>query len=267
MTKFQMTQRAVSIDAFDRTMFQARDVRAAAMREMFGGWIASARHMIGETGVSAMPLAVTAAACLAIGPHWPAPNGLTMTVVLAAAVVSSIAGFAFSLICGAVLFHLVPNPVQAVQIMLVCSIANQAAMTWSLRKQIEWRQLSICLAGGAVGLTPGIELLLHANRSVYTALLGVFLMVYGVWMLARRPITVRTQNPAFDMIAGFLGGLTGGAVASPGAPVVIWCGCKGWDKTRQRALFQPFILIMQTASLVAIGLAGPATAAGKARST
>jgi hypothetical protein len=45
--------------------------------------------------------------------------------VLLAALASSIAGFAFSAICGAMLFHLTDDPVQAVQIMIVCSIANQ----------------------------------------------------------------------------------------------------------------------------------------------
>ncbi len=29
-----------------------------------------------------------------------------------------------------------------------------------------------------------------------------------------------------------------------------WCATKGWDKTRQRALYQPFIMIMQIVALV-----------------
>jgi len=53
-------------------------------------------------------------------------------------------------------------------------------------------------------------------------------------------------------ISGFFGGVLGGLAATPGAPVSIWCVMKGWDKTRQRALYQPFIMIMQIVALVAI---------------
>jgi uncharacterized protein len=31
----------------------------------------------------------------------------------------------------------------------------------------------------------------------------------------------------------------------PGAFVTIWCAQKGWDKARQRGVYQPFILCMQ----------------------
>jgi hypothetical protein len=49
------------------------------------------------------------------------------------------------------------------------------------------------------------------------------------------------------------------AVAFPGAFVTIWCGLKGWSKERQRALYQPFILLTQVAALLLIVLAHPAT--------
>jgi uncharacterized protein len=177
-----------------------------------------------------------------------------VAAVLLAALASSIAGFAFSAICGAMLFHLTDDPVQAVQIMIVCSIANQAAMTWAARANIEWRCLNVFLAGGAIGLAVGVWVLLHANRAQYTHILGVFLLVYGAYMLLRRPIVIQKQHPAFDFGSGILGGVTGGAAGFPGAFVTIWCGMKGWDKTRQRAVFQPYILIMQVAALLAISL-------------
>jgi hypothetical protein len=52
--------------------------------------------------------------------------------------------------------------------------------------------------------------------------------------------------------------ILGGLAAIPGAPVSIWCATKGWDKTRQRALYQPFIMFMQIVALLAI----PAMLAG-----
>jgi hypothetical protein len=48
-----------------------------------------------------------------------------LIAVFVASTVSSIAGFAFSALCGALLFHVMDSPVYAVHVMIVCSIAIQ----------------------------------------------------------------------------------------------------------------------------------------------
>jgi uncharacterized membrane protein YfcA len=195
---------------------------------------------------------------------WPdrVHGAAVMAAITMASIVSSIAGFAFSAICGAMLFHFHDDPVQVVQIMITCSIANQAAMTWAARREIDWRGLNVYFAGGAVGLWLGVWLLLHADRGLYTQAFGGFLLAYGVYMLLRKPVFIRRQPIAVDFVSGFLGGITGGAAGFPGAFVTIWCGMKGWDKARQRAVFQPFILVMQLAALLAIGMARRPGASG-----
>lgn len=197
-------------------------------------------------------IAVTAL-CLALSGQG-AVRPVVVGAIFLASAVSSIAGFAFSAVCGAMLFHLSGDPVQIVQIMIVCSIANQTAMVWSLRKEVRWRELAVFLIGGVLGLPVGITILLKLDRHVYTHVLGVFLVVYGAYMLVRKPWVIRRQTTAFDVFAGLLGGITGGAAGFPGAFVTIWCGFKGWNKERQRAMFQPFILIMQVAALATISL-------------
>jgi uncharacterized membrane protein YfcA len=187
---------------------------------------------------------------------WNGGHGLgIMAAIGVASLASSIAGFAFSAICGAMLFHLSDDTVRIVQIMITCSIANQAAMTWAMRNEIAWRALRVYLAGGAMGLAIGVWALLHTDRTTYTHIIGAFLVIYGGYMLTRRPLIIRRQPAAVDVATGFMGGITGGLVGFPGAPVTIWCGMKGWDKSRQRAVVQPFILIMQIAALPAISLA------------
>jgi uncharacterized membrane protein YfcA len=150
--------------------------------------------------------------------------------------------------------------VRLVTIMIACSIANQLAMTWALRRTIDWRGLSRYLAGGVLGLLIGIWVLLHADRLLYTHLLGGFLLAYGAYMLVRKAIVIRRELPIAEFLVGFLGGITGGAAAFPGAFVTIWCGMKGWTKARQRAVVQPFILIMQLAGFLAISVLQPSHA-------
>lgn len=140
--------------------------------------------------------------------------------------------------------------------MIFCSPVNQAAMTWSLRDSIRWRDLALFLARAFPGLAIGIALLLILDRTLYTHGLDIFLLSYGTYMLFRKPMVVRTQHAVFDVGCGFLSGIFGGAVGFPSATVMIWCGMKGWDKTRQRAVVRPFILIMQMFALPAIILLG-----------
>jgi uncharacterized membrane protein YfcA len=196
------------------------------------------------------------------GFHVGGHGAIVMIGVFIASLMGGITGFAFSAICGAMLFHLGDDPVHVVQIMITCSIANQAAMTWAVRSDIDWRGLGVFLAGGLFGVMIGIWVLLHCNNAVYTQGLGIFLLCYGAYMLIRKPFFIRQQRTTFDFGAGFIGGITGGAGALPGIPVTIWCSMKGWDKARQRALFQPFILIMQIVAFLAIAVARRSSAMG-----
>jgi len=193
-------------------------------------------------------------------PHVPTEQPvLIIAAIFVAALVSSVAGFAFSAICGAMLFHLVEDPVQAIQIMMVCSVGGQAWMVWALRRDIVWRGLSIFLVGAAAGLPVGIFILLHATPASYAHGAGVLLVSYALFMVFRRPAIIRRQHIVMDAAVGFLGGITGGAAAFPGAFVTIWCGFKGWTKERQRGLYQPFILIAQLAAILVIAVSGGGT--------
>ena len=181
--------------------------------------------------------------------------------VFIAAAISSVAGFAFSAICGAILFHIIDDAVVAVQTMMICRIVGQSYMVWWLRQHIEWRHLSVFLAGAGVGLPLGVWILFEA-RGLYVHGVGLLLVAYASFMLLRPKIVVRRQHLLLDAAAGFLGGITGGAAAFPGAFVTIWCGLKGWSKERQRALYQPFILLAQIAALLLIVAIHPTTGEG-----
>ena len=189
------------------------------------------------------------------------PVAVSLVAILAASTVSSIVGFAFSAVCGAVLFHLTDSTVGAVQTMIVCSIAIQLFSVVTLWRTIDLRSLPVFLAGGVLGMPSGVYLLLHLQTDVYRDLIGGLLIVYGGYLLLARPIPPVKTGLLADACAGFLGGLTGGLAGFPGAFVTIWCGLKGWDNTRQRGVYQPFILAMQPLTLIAIHLMRPSSAA------
>jgi uncharacterized membrane protein YfcA len=247
-----------SLPDHDMVLARAQAERAAFVRTSAAAWVGRKQP---NQILGVLLLALACAGLLMVYARvLPSAGvaGLSVVVLLAiffASALSSIAGFAFSAICGAMLFHLMDGQVRIVEIMMVSSIAIQALSVWTLRSTIDWRVLPAFLVGGLVGLPVGVWLLLNLSQHVYVQGMGVLLAVYGVYMLFRRPIHLqRDFGAAGDAAAGVFGGITGGMAGFPGALVTIWCGVKGWDKRRQRSVYQPFILIMQIAALIAIHL-------------
>src|SRR5258708_40043772 len=82
-----------------------------------------------------------------------APFLLLSAAVFLGSLVSGFAGFAFSAVAGAILLHVLP-PMEAVPLMMLCSVAVQAANLWALRQNIQWKEslpLNILAQGPQIG--------------------------------------------------------------------------------------------------------------------
>lgn len=181
----------------------------------------------------------------------------TAAVVLVAALVSSIAGFAFSALAGSALAYLGMDPLHAVQTMAMCSIAMQLYGVWKIRESIRWGSLWPMVVAGAVTIPIGVWLLVRVDGFFYAAGLGLFLVAYGGYTLLRREPQVVRGGAWRDAIAGALGGISGGLTSIPGAFVTIWCSMRGWDRLRQRAIYQPYILAMQIVTVICLRWQAP----------
>ena len=106
-------------------------------------------------------------------------------IVFGAALVSSVAGFAFSALAGAALLHVLEDPVRTVGVMVTCSLAIQGYAVWSLRRAIRWRALLPYVGGGLPTVPLGVWLLTHAPAAAFAAALGSLLSAYGVYLLGR----------------------------------------------------------------------------------
>ena len=184
----------------------------------------------------------------------------TAAVVLFAALLSSIVGFAFSAIAGSALAYFGLDPVSAVRTIVLCSCAIQLYSVWKLRASIRWRPLWLLLLSGALTVPMGVWLLIRLDASFYVAGLGLFLIGYGSVVLVRRETHVVRGGNWTGAIAGAFGGLAGGLAGLPGASVTIWCSMRGWDKQQQRAVYQPYILAMQLLTIICLHWLAPSHA-------
>ena len=183
-------------------------------------------------------------------PPWVAVS----IVIFVAAGLSSTVGFAFSAIAAAMIFHLVSDTVEAVQIMMVASIAIQAYSVAGMWRTISLRACAPFLVGGIATIPAGVYLLLSFRPQAYVFSMGLALALYGAYMLFKQPPSITRGGVATDMAVGALGGITGPLAAFPGAFVTIWCGMRGWDKVAQRSVYQPYILVLQVLTLGGLSL-------------
>jgi uncharacterized protein len=180
------------------------------------------------------------------------PLVMALGAVFVAATVSSTVGFAFSAFAAALLFQIMSDKIAAVEIMLISSISVQIYSVSLLRHHIMLSRIKWYLLGGILALPIGFYLLFALSMATYTIFVGGLLAIYGVVTFTRGMPIISWNGRLADVMMGAVGGITGPLVAFPGAAVVMWCGTRGWDKLTQRCVYQPYILIMQVLTLVAL---------------
>jgi uncharacterized protein len=173
------------------------------------------------------------------------------TAVFAGAFVSGMAGFAFSAVAGAILFH-VFQPSEAVPLMMACSVGVQASTLLTLRQHMRWRESLFLIAGGLLAMPIAVFLLQSADTRSLQMAFGGLITAYAAYSLFRPALShlPTMDHQGRNILIGFGGGLIGGLTAMPGALPTIWCDMHGMPKDQQRGLVQPFIAAMQVSALV-----------------
>ena len=169
---------------------------------------------------------------------------------------AGLAGFAYALVTSAVFLHAM-EPRDAVAVMMIGSLLAQGVTIWRFRGSIDARRLWPFLLPGIAGVPVGTWLLGVVSPETVRNAVGMFLVAYAAYglMAPRIRIPVAGGRVA-DGAVGFAGGVLGGLAALSGALPTIWAGLRGWSRDEQRAVYQPFIVVIQLWGLAALALSG-----------
>jgi len=192
-------------------------------------------------------------------------DGLVVQVVAVAALaglVQGISGFAFALVCTALLAWVLPPDVLVPMVVCGSFVAQLGTLT-SLRDHFELRRLAPFVIGGLLGVPLGTRLLAMLDLELFRLCVGIGLIVYsGIMLGARRFPVVRGGGRVADGAVGVLSGVMGGVSGLSGPTLTLWCALRGWPKEQQRAVFQAFFMstqVMMIANFLQQGLLGAET--------
>ena len=189
-------------------------------------------------------------------------DAVTLAFFFAAAflggLVSGVSGFAMGLVVSGVWLHII-TPGQNALLIVLCGLVTQGSGIWRVRHAINWRAVLPFIIGGAIGVPAGTALLTAVDQNTLRVSMGVLLILYSSYMLARPAVTVTTGGLPADFAVGAANGLIGGLTGLGGIAVTIWCQLRGGPKDKQRAIFQPVMFATFVMSAISMAFAGTYT--------
>lgn len=108
--------------------------------------------------------------------------------------------------------------------------------------------------GSLVGIPAGLLLVKFASNTLITIVLGVFLIIYGIYSLTK-PKKVKVHlwlnKPQWSLPFGFAAGMFGSAYNMNGVPIVVYGTMREWKPEVFRETLQSHFMI--SSSLIIIG--------------
>jgi uncharacterized membrane protein YfcA len=180
----------------------------------------------------------------------------TIAVLWLGALVGGIAaggsGFAFGLAASSIWLHRI-DPLHSAILITGCGVLLHLTTIWPQRRHIEIGKLWPFIVGGITGIPIGVRLLVYTDAGVMKTVLGVFLLVFGTYALAApRLHSFSGGGRVADAGVGFLGGILGGIGGYSGVLPTIWTQLRGWPKATARAVYQPYVIVIQAIALAGI---------------
>ena len=186
-------------------------------------------------------------------------DGMVLGIFLIAAfvggVVNGLSGFAMSLVVSGIWLHIL-TPIQTVTLLVGYGLLVQGYGIWKLRHALNWRTVALFISGGAVGVPIGVLLLAYINPSNMRTVVGVLLVMYSTYSLARPAFKPVQAGASADIGIGVVNGLLGGLTGFAGIVIVIWCQLRNWPKDIQRAVSQPVTFAAFAMSAISLSLKG-----------
>jgi uncharacterized membrane protein YfcA len=160
-------------------------------------------------------------------------------------------------------YALVLDVREAVPMATCLSIAVGSTVLWRWRREVRLRNAAPLMLGGLCGIPLGVTILTRWDERPLVFTLGGLTICYAAWSLLRAPRQVedgeRAVHAMWGVLAGFAGGVVGGAFNMGGPPVVAYGLHRRFAQGAFVATIQTYFLLMSFTQLALLSRAGLAT--------
>lgn len=181
--------------------------------------------------------------------------GLFLLAAFAGGFVSGVSGFAMGLVVSGVWLHII-TPLQTAALIAGYGLLTQGYGIVKLRQALSWRKIWPLVLGTTIGIPIGVTLLNYINPVYVRFGVGVLLVLYTIYSLARPVFKPMKIGIPADIAIGAVNGLVGGLTGLGGVVSTISCQWRGWSRDVQRGVFQPVLFasfVVITISMLATG--------------
>src|SRR5580693_13843 len=177
--------------------------------------------------------------------------GLAATC-FAAALLQATNGFGFAVLAVPFFLFLVPAD-QAIQLVIMLSLAISLVMIPPLRDAIDPGLLRRLTIGSAIGLPVGLVVFGYSDPLIVRLAAGIVIVLFAAmlgWNRYRRRPPQMAMRPGFDLGAGAIAGVATGLVGMPGPPVMIYLILAAAPMRAVRATLVAFFALVYAATLL-----------------
>ncbi|HWK59649.1 MAG TPA: sulfite exporter TauE/SafE family protein [Parapedobacter sp.] len=176
-------------------------------------------------------------------------------ILFLATLVRSTFGFGESLVAVPLLALYLPIEI-AVPVSVLASIVVAGVIVAQ-----DWQKIHVRSAGwlvffAALGIPFGLWLLTSTDERWVKASLAAILIIFSVYSLVGRSITLRFDNKLWLFLCGLLSGVLGGAYGLNGPPLVVYGAMRKWSAQHFRATLQGYFLPASLMGIVGYWLNG-----------
>ena len=143
------------------------------------------------------------------------------------------------------------SPPVAASLVIICSVVSLLQTLPMIWHVIEWRRVLPFVVPGFVGVPLGTMLLSHIDPRMFKIGIGLFLVTYATYALARKiSMSCARGGRVADGVVGFGGGILGGLAGFSGPLLIVWTDIRGYTKEYRRSIIQTFNLSILTTALI-----------------
>jgi uncharacterized membrane protein YfcA len=169
-------------------------------------------------------------------------------VIAAACFVQGLAGFGIGLVSLAFLPYLM-SPAHAVVLITLYAAVFTVIIFIPLRGDFTLSGMIELTIGTVLATPAGVWVLAALSAEALTRLIGlVLLLIVGLEWLGLYP--QRLSGPGWGLGAGVAAGLLGGAIGTPGPPVILYTASQDWSPRTVKANIQAFLVVNQAVILI-----------------